>query len=646
MAYESKIQKNRYYGGTFEGRPRVSKNNELSQLANSLKNTFTPALQEYADGYIDDKKNTANLKLDELYSSGKTSDEIGAEILAGNHPELSNMYADSAIQTHHGRFEAANVIAQIEAAKVDAYNPAEQSLADFYKQYLPDLSQKDKSFAMGFSAIFNEWRMNDEIKDATARATKTYETKINNAVKLMETVNDVGANYMTMLNTLNTQLPEGDVYFDVEDLNKVMMQHVGYILDNATTPEHIDKAIEILNLDRGTGKGNNPLGSLMSTKKEEVSSLMNDLIDDRVRLVNLERQNKAYEDQENIKGLMREVFNMKLSTTDENEQKSNTKRLKELREQVNQISPDLLATFDTFTENVYNDSATFMSVDDFRNAIVAGTYPDVESMLIAFGAQNMPSEEFDTMVAYAEWSIGNQAQQNLPIIEQSSSYTNWSNNITERINAKFKDEILKFGVSEDAFDLNLDAQSWFETALIDYEIEFKAKEGRAPTENERAIRGKELYELTKEIFVDEREDFSTKNTEGDIINVKPVTEVEEIILQENIAEQENNKKIIEQDKINEQISSDISTNIEKSNFESKLPDPVDRGLFKFGEDEKDAENLYNYVVNNLPEIIGFEITKETIELIDNEQVEPLANMFGIPLEDFKQLMSRLTRSFE
>ena len=646
MAYESKIQRNRYYGGTFEGKPRVSKDNELSQLADSLKNTFTPALQEYADGYVDDKKNIANLKLDELYASGKTSEEIGNEILSGNHPELTSMYADSAIKTHHGRFEAANVISQIEAAKVDAYNPAEQTLAEFYKQYLPDLSQKDKSFAMGFAGIFNEWRMNDEVKDATARAEKTYVNKINNGVKLMETVNDIDANYMTMLNTLNTGLPEGDVYFDVEDLNKVMMQHAQYILDNAQTPEQIDKAMKILNLDRGVGKGGNELGSLLSTKKEEVSSLMNKLIDDRVRLVNLGRQNKAYEEQESLKGLMREVYSMKLNSTDTKVKESNNTKIKEIRDEIAALNPDLLSVFDSYVDGSFNDNATFIAVDDFRTAIVSGAYTDEASMLVDFGKNNIPHEKFDEMIGYQEWSEKNVANQNLPIVEQSTSYTKWSKNLSDRIDAKFKSEFIQFGISEDAFDLNIDAQGWFERALIDYEIAFKDENGRAPNENERAIRGKEIFELSKEIFIDENTDFITKNNDGDIINIKPVTEIEEIIREEELAERAENQKIINQSKIQEQLTKTITDNIVNSEFVTNLPEVIEKQVFKFGEDKQNTENLYNYVVDNLPEIIGFEITKENIELIDNKQVEPLANIFDIPVEEFKQLMGRLVRSFK
>ena len=124
MAYKSRVT-NKYYGSTYGGRPNVARSNELSQIVNTLSN-ITPALEQYSQNYITDKKKIATDKLQELYASGLNADEISKQVLSGQHKELTNMYAESAIHAQNGRFKAADVIAKI-TADLDNYDHTTQT---------------------------------------------------------------------------------------------------------------------------------------------------------------------------------------------------------------------------------------------------------------------------------------------------------------------------------------------------------------------------------------------------------------------------------------------------------------------------------------------------------------------------------------
>ena len=120
MAYKSRVT-NKYLGNT-AGAPQVGKTSELQQVVNVLATSFTPAMQKYGELYMQDKKDQATLKMEELYASGKSEEEIKSDIMNNVHPELSSRYAQSAINVQLGQFAAANTIQTI-IKNQDQYSP-------------------------------------------------------------------------------------------------------------------------------------------------------------------------------------------------------------------------------------------------------------------------------------------------------------------------------------------------------------------------------------------------------------------------------------------------------------------------------------------------------------------------------------------
>ena len=92
----------------------------------------------------------------ELYAT-KDTETINQEILDGVHPELTGRYVEKTVQYHRGRHEAVDAIAKIEENK-HKYDFQTTNLPAFYKEYLPSFADKDGSYALGFAAVFNNFK--------------------------------------------------------------------------------------------------------------------------------------------------------------------------------------------------------------------------------------------------------------------------------------------------------------------------------------------------------------------------------------------------------------------------------------------------------------------------------------------------------
>ena len=165
--YKSQVT-NKWIGSSYKGTVRHidARNTEMGQIVSALRNDLTPAMNKWGEKHIERKKTDAGAKMDELYANGWTTKEIQKAILNDEIPELSNQYATAVVDTHSGRFEAAETIRKINE-NIDSYDFKEgnQTLEEWYKQYLPDFNEASSQFTVGFSAVFNEWSANAKIKD-------------------------------------------------------------------------------------------------------------------------------------------------------------------------------------------------------------------------------------------------------------------------------------------------------------------------------------------------------------------------------------------------------------------------------------------------------------------------------------------------
>ena len=120
--YKSQVT-NKWIGSRYRGLNRHvdARTTEMGQIVSALRNDLTPAMNNWGDKYIENKKTAAGAKMDELYAKGWTTKEIQKAILNNEIPELSNHYATSVVDAHSGRFEAAETIRKINE-NIDSYD--------------------------------------------------------------------------------------------------------------------------------------------------------------------------------------------------------------------------------------------------------------------------------------------------------------------------------------------------------------------------------------------------------------------------------------------------------------------------------------------------------------------------------------------
>ena len=153
--YKSKIT-NKYMGSGFEGYVSSAKTTEGLELAKALQNTGERGMR-IANVITDQKKDEAVDKIQSLYSSGKSMEEIQTEILAGKHPDLTGKYVEKTTQFHLGKVKAAETIKNIEANK-NEYDFENNNLNTFYEKFLPNFNEADNSYTAGFASVFNTYK--------------------------------------------------------------------------------------------------------------------------------------------------------------------------------------------------------------------------------------------------------------------------------------------------------------------------------------------------------------------------------------------------------------------------------------------------------------------------------------------------------
>ena len=103
-------------GSGFEGYVASAKTTEGMELAKALQNAGESGMR-IANVLTDKKKDEAVDKIQSLYASGKSMEDIQTEILAGKHPDLTGKYVEKTTQFHLGKVKAAEVIKNIETNK-------------------------------------------------------------------------------------------------------------------------------------------------------------------------------------------------------------------------------------------------------------------------------------------------------------------------------------------------------------------------------------------------------------------------------------------------------------------------------------------------------------------------------------------------
>ena len=348
MAYKSQVT-NKYMGSGFKGAPKSNTNTELTQIVKALKEDFNPAFKNYVDTYIDKKQDDAAIKVQGLYASGKTANQISEEILNGDHPDLEGKYVKAVVDGYAGTFEAGEVIKKINEAKAAGDYSIEDgiSIETFWKGYLPKFTDKSSAWTTGFATIFNKYKATELQEDAKLRGAYRESKKVEGihgvidahiiterAAKKKVKSSDLWA----IMNSYIADLPKVDGYkenqfISKETANKAMYEYAYKLYSDAETQEELEIAKSIIYDKRVDAKGNE-LDSLFSIGKKETVQLLGSI---EKKMITLENQNETNRERKYVqerRDLLINIFNA------ENEVEK-AKFLKTLE----QSHPDLYTTY-------------------------------------------------------------------------------------------------------------------------------------------------------------------------------------------------------------------------------------------------------------------------------------------------------------
>jgi outer membrane receptor for monomeric catechols len=124
-------------------------------------------------------------------------------------------------------------MAEIEENK-SSYDFRETNLPAFYKQYLPDFKDKDGSYTLGFSAVFNQYKAKDSIQDAENRNKYAGEQKILGISKLISVSENAPEAWGVVDSYTKSKLPNG-TYASNEEGIQGMLRHIENTYSAATS---------------------------------------------------------------------------------------------------------------------------------------------------------------------------------------------------------------------------------------------------------------------------------------------------------------------------------------------------------------------------------------------------------------------------
>ena len=635
---------NKYYGQGSAG--KIYTNTQSDGLVKSLENSSIKFGQA-ENLRIDRKKDTAINKINELYASGKKFEDINAEILAGKHPELVGGYIDATTNYHKGRVLATETMREIEANK-NKYdiNDTSQSLENFYKPYMPEFENMDKSTILGFSTMFNNYKSKDALIDADNRSKNATRIKIDEGVSILDTIPTVNIKELLAgeFNALKTPVPASDgsgkinqLYTNKEAIS-VLVRSVDKVIALAETEADLDRADAILSANLGVGADGQAIASLGSRNSKEVLKLKEDLLKKRRALIINDRVKSDDNIKSRVKELNASIFEeVPISATAEMKgadnlgmRKKNHVELMEIRDEFEKIG---VAAYITNFDRLVDGNAYVDNNPEVFNELVASIYEnaftDQDEISEAFVDLNLdPKLLSGVLTLFNSWD--NRNNKNGSIHVQNVVYKEGLKYIENSVRGNYMSGgILK----ENGNKAIRNSHNYMKTELYAFEAKFLEENGKEPTTFEREEFMKKMGDIVIQKFVE--------GTGGEP-TMKSMTEYEEDIEIARI-EKENKDELYEKTGVTE-----AQENITQTLSDKRLDIPVlvkdalekfDSNIFGFGfglNDENygksESEDRQAFANEKLPAIVAdiFKDVSMTEEMF--EAMTP---------EDFNSLKERL-----
>tara|TARA_Y100000389_G_scaffold144337_1_gene142685 strand:- start:1527 stop:3533 length:2007 start_codon:yes stop_codon:yes gene_type:complete len=642
MAKYQRQGTNKYYGAGNAG--YVSSGSSVDGLAKSLTNAGYQ-IGKAEELRIDRKKDKAIAKIDELYANGKSFETIQAEIIKGDHPELTGKYVDATTNYHAGKVKAHEVITNIKANK-DKYDITDESnsLELFYKQYMPDTKSMDASTLLGFTTHFNKFKSVDALNDAENRAAYNSEKKVMEGVGILsdEPIETLKKNLPSILKDMQVPLPMRDgtgstlLYTNAETL-AVVRRSIVDIIANAKTEADLAKADILMNTNLGYSKSGSAIGTLASRKSKEVLAIQDELTKKRRQLEINDREEADYQRKQEVKKIYAELYS---DVTETDEQGNVTTRPRThtekmaLRDRLEAMGDvQAVANFDkAMIADLYiNDDPQIL--DDFIVKIYSDGFGDIEEMKEEFNKLDTDPRKMGAMLDHYENS---QKDDNAKLHINNLTYSSGSTAIMNIVEGSFK--------NQKRVDARVQAQAESSVKrhvmreIYDFESDYFKQNGKTPSNKER------------EAFMVELENYISKQYVNAPATTKSIAQLE---TRDDLTEKEITKdfdetdRFIEEEAQKERDATVISTNADGeeitlgsyvdtvlSNFDTvdppKLRKTVIAGIIS--EDEKYRQQTLPKIQKYITSIVGETMTKEVFDMMSTADYQEIVKQVASNLK--------------
>lgn len=627
MATYKRQGTNKYYGAANAG--YVSTGSATDGLAKSLAEAgYKVGRAENLK--IDREQEEAIGIIDGLYASGKSESEISREILAGKHPQLTGKYNKATTDWHLGKVKASEVFNTIKE-NIDQYDMEDpsQSLESFMKQYLPDMSEVDSSYLMGFASNFNALKKGLALEDANLRAKLASANKIKEGRTVLSTA--TLENYVETWKELDKEVINTDGsskpnrLYTNQELMQVIKDDVAGLLSTAETLDDLERIEAIMALNLGEGRDGNQLGSLNSRKTKDVDRLKEILINKRNAIETDELVNENRRKDETVKEIYKEAF-----APNEDGSKKSITQLNNIKEKLKEFGdPKLIDTFTTFfngNREVINDATV---TDNFLLSVAEGAFETRQEMIEAMNSEGIPPAYLEkALQRFTDYKTD--IEQNLsPIYFTDQTYTSGSKSILTVVETK-----MAINPTEGAEAL-LAASNYIKTEILDFEADYKeANNGKKPKPEDRR---KFMTELSNWVITNYANDASVMPT--DLVSM-------------------DDKKQNEEDLDNLRTTLDITnvlTNVNEAltnldTIEGFGEQPEFKDFIPFNQPDRVEffENTFNPQIDKAIDSVFPEgvLTKELIEAFTTEELNRLvlnlANQLNVDTSFIRKSMQRLT----
>ena len=644
MAEYKRQGTNKYYGAGNAG--YVSSGSSVDGLAKSLTNAGYN-IGKAESLRIDRKKDSAIAKIDEMYANGKSFETIQAEIIKGDHPELTGKYIEATTNYHAGRVKAHEVINSIKQGKLDnGYDISNESmnLDMFYKQYMPDTKAMDSSTLLGFTSQFNKFRHIDAVQDAELRGAYNSDKKVREGTGLLDDIptENLKKELPDFIKGLQIPVPNGDgsgksnlLHTNAETLS-IVRRSILDIIANAKTEDDLDRADILMNTNLGYSKSGSAIGTLASRKSKEVIGIQDELTRKRRDLEINDRQEKEYQRNEEVKSITAELYSDVIETNAAGETitrpKNHTEKMA-LRDRLEAMGDGAAVTnFDKYMKaDLYiNDDPAIM--DDFVTKIYSDGFADVEEMKEEFNKLDTDPREMGAMLDHYENS---QKDDNAKLHLNNLAYSSGSKAIMNIVDGAYKDS-----TRNDKAKLQAIAESYTTRHVIreiyDFESDFFKREGRKPTNDER------------DVFMEKLEKYITKQYKTGVnTTAKPLVTFDD---QDANTFKENEiqlEKSLEKEEQRQKDETVISTGIDGEaitlrgyvdtvleNFEMIDPPKLRKTIIEgiISEDDKYRQQTLPKIQKYITSIVGDTMTKEVFEMMSTADYQDIVKQVASNLK--------------